>query len=138
MASKLESGQTKDLANRIILGSRGDLSSTSIPTSTLVPLTKESDSAVLSFAQERLWFLDQINHCEVSANISRALRIRGELRLELLKQSLQAVVDRHESLRTTFATRQLQAGVDSKPAQLIARNSKIEIGLRDISHDPEN
>lgn len=98
----------------------------------------ETGSAPVSFAQERLWFLDQINPGDVSANISRGVRIKGDLKQDLLQRSLQAVVNRHESLRTTFATNQLDALKDSKPVQLIAANRTIEILVIDLSHEPAN
>ncbi|HKY29531.1 MAG TPA: condensation domain-containing protein, partial [Pyrinomonadaceae bacterium] len=94
-------------------------------------------SAPVSFVQERLWFLDQINPGDVSANISRAIRIRGALNRDLLQQSLQALIRRHESLRTTFAINQLHAVKDSKPVQLVATNSWVGIQFIDLSLEPE-
>lgn len=93
----------------------------------------ESAAKPLSFAQERLWFLDQINPGDPSASVCRAFRLKGELKPERLKQSMQAVVNRHESLRTTFATTQLNAGVDSKPVQLIATEVTVDVALIDLS-----
>jgi amino acid adenylation domain-containing protein len=97
---------------------------------------EESGPALLSFAQERLWFLDQINASDVSLNISRAVRVKGDLKTELLRRSLEAIVDRHESLRTTFAATQLYAGSDGKPVQIVAENRSVEISLIDLSSDP--
>jgi hypothetical protein len=71
----------------------------------------------LSPAQERLWFLDQINPGDASLNTARAVSINGVLDRELLERCLRQIVARHESLRTTFATTQLYAGVDSRPVQ---------------------
>ena len=93
----------------------------------------ESWARPLSFAQERLWFLDQINPGDPSASVCRAFRISGELNPDLVKQSLQSVVTRHESLRTTFATMQLNAGVDSKPVQLVAPNLMADLASIDVS-----
>ncbi|MDM8560647.1 non-ribosomal peptide synthase/polyketide synthase [Candidatus Parabeggiatoa sp. HSG14] len=56
----------------------------------------------LSFAQERLWFLNQLEPNNPFYNMPIALRLRGSLSVETLKQSLQEIVQRHESLRTTF------------------------------------
>ena len=104
----------------------------------LSPLQPRGDSGPvpLSFAQERLWFLDQIAPGDASANISRGLKITGELNYDLLRQSLQTLVSRHESLRTTFATMQLYAGVDSKPAQFITNNSAVELAVTNLSSIP--
>ncbi|XXX72653.1 amino acid adenylation domain-containing protein [Sorangium sp. So ce134] len=56
-----------------------------------------------SFAQERLWFLDQLEPESVAYTIPMALRIEGRLDVEALARSVQEVTRRHESLRTTFA-----------------------------------
>ena len=56
----------------------------------------------LSFAQERLWFLDQLAPNQVSYNISRALRIDGHLQISALTQAITEIRRRHEVLRTTF------------------------------------
>ena len=62
------------------------------------PLT----TAPLSFAQERLWFLDQLDPGASVYNISRAMRLRGRLDTGALVQSLDAIVQRHEILRSSF------------------------------------
>src|ERR1051325_5049557 len=80
-----------------------------------IPSRQDRESRPLSFAQERYWFLEQINPSDISSNISRAVRVKGDLRQDLLEQSLTQIISRHESLRTTFAINQLYAGRDSKP-----------------------
>src|SRR5436190_13343838 len=124
MASTIKLDQRSD-ADRIILDSQVRSRSKSIQAPTLVRPREDQSSAPLSFAQERLWFLDQINTGDVSANISRAVRITGNLRNDALQQSLQDLIDRHQSLRTTFAAKQLSAGIDSKARQWIATSSTI-------------
>src|SRR6185369_17222774 len=66
------------------------------------------------------------------------IRIMGELKPDLLQGALQAVVGCHESLRTTFATNQLHSIKDSRPVQLIAQQTTIEIPVIDLSHHPAN
>ncbi|MFS8071579.1 MAG: condensation domain-containing protein, partial [Byssovorax sp.] len=58
----------------------------------------------LSFAQERMWLLDQLDPGDPSYIIPRALRLRGKLDIPALERSLRDIVARHEVLRTTFAT----------------------------------
>ncbi|HJP93404.1 MAG TPA: amino acid adenylation domain-containing protein [Pyrinomonadaceae bacterium] len=89
--------------------------------------------AFLSPAQERLWFLDQIDPGNASLNIARAVTISGALDRDLLQRSLNQVVARHESLRTTFATTQLYAGVDSRPVQIVADSRNVCIELVDLT-----
>src|SRR5262244_2790653 len=67
----------------------------------------------LSFAQQRLWFLDQLEPGNKAYIVSRAIRLEGELNAEVLEQSLNEIVRRHEDLRTTFAA------VDGQPVQVI-------------------
>jgi len=102
-----------------------------------IPPREDRSSAPLSFAQERYWFLEQISPGDVSLNISRAIRLKGDLRQDLLERSLTQIISRHESLRTTFAINQLYAGRDSKPAPMVSANSRLEISVVDISAEPE-
>jgi len=93
----------------------------------------ESLPAPLSWSQERLWFLDQIELGAASAHLARGLRITGKLKHDVLNRSLATIVQRHESLRTTFAITQLYAGVDSKPSQLISIEGKVELSIVDLT-----
>ncbi|MFP2903085.1 AMP-binding protein, partial [Corallococcus sp. 4LFB] len=70
----------------------------------LPPLTRtRSDGPQpLSFAQQRLWFLDQLAPDDASYNLPVALRLLGRLDVEALRRAFEALVARHEALRTTF------------------------------------
>jgi hypothetical protein len=71
------------------------------PAPALVPMVRP-DVLPLSFAQERLWFLNQWEQNSAWYNIARALHISGSLHVQMLERSLARVVERHEVLRTTF------------------------------------
>src|SRR5262249_38666902 len=58
----------------------------------------------LSFAQRRLWFLDQLEPGSSAYNVPLAVRVRGDLRPDLLAAVLAEIVRRHEALRTVFAS----------------------------------
>src|SRR6266508_1357144 len=81
----------------------------------------------LSFAQQRLWFIDQLEPGGAMYNVPTALRVRGELRRELLGSALGEVVRRHEALRTRFEVR------EGQPIQVIDEVSPIEMPLIDVS-----
>ena len=68
---------------------------------TLVPVSRE-EPLPLSFAQQRLWFLDQLEPQNTAYNVWRAVRLGGTLNIETLERSLNDVVRRHEILRTSF------------------------------------
>jgi len=70
--------------------------------------------AELSFAQQRLWFIDQLDPGSPRYNIPLAVRLGGRLSVAALERSLNAIVGRHETLRTTFSA------VEGRPFQVIA------------------
>ena len=65
------------------------------------PRPREGD-VPLSFAQERLWFIEQLQPGGVGSNMPAALRIQGALRIEILERTINEIIRRHEVLRTTF------------------------------------
>lgn len=81
----------------------------------------------LSYAQERLWFLDQVGLVGAAYNSSLAARLSGELNEEALERSFAELVRRHESLRTRFG---VEAGV---PHQLIDPAGPIQLDRADFS-----
>jgi amino acid adenylation domain-containing protein len=81
----------------------------------------------LSFAQQRLWFIDQMEPGSGFYNIPVALRLKGELEVEALEFSLNGIIRRHEALRTTFAT------VAGEPMQVISNAWNLHLDVEDIS-----
>ena len=72
---------------------------------TIAPREDRDAPAPLSFAQQRLWFLDQLGEAASAAyHVPAALRLSGRLNVDALKATLNRVVARHESLRTVFET----------------------------------
>ncbi|ABX06605.1 amino acid adenylation domain [Herpetosiphon aurantiacus DSM 785] len=80
----------------------------------------------LSFAQERLWFLDQLNPESMAYVITIAKQITGSLDPRLLERALAATVDRHEILRTTFRE------VDGQTSQVIAPEVATDLEIADL------
>ena len=56
----------------------------------------------VSFAQQRLWFLAQLEPDNPSYNLSQILRLKGELNVDALEQTIYTIIARHESFSTTF------------------------------------
>src|SRR3954469_23114999 len=103
----------------------------------ITPVPREGRRLALSFAQERLWFLAQLDPESPAYNIPTALRLEGPLRVAALAGALAAVVQRHEALRTVFRD---EGGI---PAQVISLTAGSELPLIDLgglaaaARDPE-
>ncbi|HST61260.1 MAG TPA: amino acid adenylation domain-containing protein, partial [Longimicrobium sp.] len=88
---------------------------------------ERTDALPLSFAQERLWFLDRLEPGSAFYNIPWALRLRGALNAAALERALGEILRRHESLRTTFAER------NGVPVQEVAPFSGFVLPVDDLS-----
>jgi len=97
----------------------------------ILPVPRNGDLA-LSFAQQRLWFFDQLEPGLSAYNIPAAVRLKGPLNLAALEQSLNEVVKRQESLRTTIGT------VEGRPTQVIAPTLTIKLPVVDLGKLPAN
>ncbi len=92
------------------------------------PIARRADGpSPLSFAQQRLWFLDRLEGRRLSAyNLSTVIRLVGELDVESLRLALEAIVARHEPLRTTFHER------DGRPWQRINPSPRLGLAIDDL------
>ena len=86
----------------------------------------------LSFAQQRLWFLDELEPGSAFYNMTFAASLSGSLRVDVLESALREVVARHEILRTSFQT---AAGT---PQQIIASDLVVSLTMHDLSGLPES
>ena len=90
---------------------------------------RDSEVAVpLSFAQQRLWFLDGFNPESAFYNVPLAIRLHGELNVAALKRSLNELLRRHEALRTSFAMAHGEA------VQVIAASVELDVPMTDLTH----
>jgi len=95
----------------------------------ILPQPRETLRFPLSFAQQRLWFLEQLEPNTALYNIPVAVRLRGKLDREALQRSLDALIARHESLRTTFSTD------EGEPLQVVSPEATLaiqQVDLRDL------
>lgn len=91
------------------------------------PLAAEEAGWPLSFSQQRLWFLDQLEPNTPLYNIPSVARLRGPLNVAALQLALDTIVERHESLRTRFVN---QGG---HPAQVFDEQARLRLQVQDLS-----
>jgi hypothetical protein len=92
----------------------------------LVQVEREGPQPV-SFAQQRLWFLDQLEPDSALYNVPAAVRLSGALAVGALERSLSELVRRHEALRTRFVAR------DGEPLQVVGEAEGVELPVTDLS-----
>ena len=91
------------------------------------PESAESTIFPMSFSQQRLWFLDQLEPGKSVYNVSEAVGLRGTLDVPALERSINEIVRRHDTLRTRFAE------VDDNPSQIVAPSLQVPLALRDLT-----
>ncbi|CAA9395669.1 Polyketide synthase modules and related proteins [uncultured Microcoleus sp.] len=96
----------------------------------IVPMGRDGNLP-LSFAQQRLWFLDQLVPNNPFYNVPAALRLTGSLNFSALQQTFNEIVRRHEALRTTLAV------VSGQPVQRIAAAFHLPINVVDLRNLPK-
>ena len=95
----------------------------------IVRLERGAQPLPLSFAQQRLWFLDQLEPGRTAYNVPLVMRLKGALDVEKLRWALDGIVARHETLRTVF-----RVGVDGEPEQVVLPESCAMLRFEDVSH----
>jgi hypothetical protein len=104
---------------RDLVGDRGELPP--------IERAPRDERLPLSFAQERLWFIDRLEPGSATYNIPSAWRLCGALDAAALERALGEIVRRHEALRTVFAA------VDGSPVQVIAPFGGFALPVEDLS-----
>ncbi|MCG5057488.1 MAG: hypothetical protein KA714_05650 [Limnoraphis sp. WC205] len=101
--------------------------------SLIIPKRKINDNLPLSFSQQRLWFIHQLESETSAYNIPIAWHLNGHLNITILVQTLNEIVRRHESLRTTFNSIQ-----NNQPQQSISSHFTLNIPIIDLQILSEN
>ncbi|HEV2801336.1 MAG TPA: amino acid adenylation domain-containing protein [Pyrinomonadaceae bacterium] len=97
------------------------------PDATIQPVSRDGGELPLSFAQQRLWFVHQLEPANASYNCASAVRLTGNLNVEVLERSLSEIVRRHETLRTTFVA------PEGKPLQVVSPARPVNLPFIDFS-----
>ena len=95
-----------------------------------IPLRTSRKFAPLSFAQERIWFFNQLEPESPAYNESRAVRLTGRLDVASLEKALNGIVERHEVLRTTIVSH------EGKPTQQVAEHRLVDFPKIDLRDRP--
>ena len=95
-----------------------------------IPLRSRGGRAPLSFAQGRVWFLQQLDPGEVAYNYQGGIHFRGRLDVPMLEKSLSEIVRRHEIYRTSFPE------VDGQPVQEVQPSWEVRLDPWDLSRLP--
>ena len=93
-----------------------------------IPRRHGEDHLPLSFAQQRLWFVQQLEPDNSAYNVASAFSIRGRLDLTALEQALNAIIERHETLRTTFT----KITADQQPIQVVHPFQPLSLPVIDL------
>ena len=91
----------------------------------------QTRTAPLSFSQQRLWFLDQYEPNNILYNIPTAIRLHGALDVTALERSLNEILNRHESLRTTFGV------VRDRPVQVINEKRAFRLSVIELREEDQ-
>ncbi|HEY0386725.1 MAG TPA: condensation domain-containing protein, partial [Pyrinomonadaceae bacterium] len=121
--SLFEAPTVRDLAGHVEAALRDRTGEQAPP---VVRVSREANLP-LSFAQQRLWFLHELEPTSSFYNVPVAVRLRGRLQIDAMQRTLNEIVRRHESLRTSFPT------IDAQPVQSFAPTLALDLPLIDLS-----
>ncbi|MBV9773181.1 MAG: amino acid adenylation domain-containing protein, partial [Gemmatimonadetes bacterium] len=122
-------GQLSPAARQVLL--QNILRERAVPAEEKIPRRASRGPAPLSFAQQRLWLVHQMEPDSPAYHIPHVLRLHGELDSGALLRSLEGLVRRHESLRTLFEER------DGEPVQVIGPATTVELPFVDLRGVPD-
>lgn len=103
---------------------------TANPNLPIISRPRGSNPLPLSYAQQRLWFLDQLSPGNAFYNVNMAIPLAAELNPDVLERSFNEIVRRHESLRTSFKS------IEGQPVQIIAPQLKLKLEVVDLRELP--
>ncbi len=115
----------RDTRQNNIWGAAGNLKRLHAAALPLVRVARDAPLP-LSFAEERLWFLSQSQAASPAYNVPLAWRITGILDVAALQESLKAIIQRHETLRTSFPT------IEGQPVAVIASSGDFSLRIEDL------
>src|SRR5262245_48070750 len=92
-----------------------------------IPAGGAREWAPLSFAQKRLWFINELEPNNPAYNDYFSLRIKGQVNVATLQQCIDEIINRHDALRATFKV------VDGEPAQVIASSLSFKLQTVELS-----
>lgn len=98
----------------------------------IAPRANKFEPCPLSFAQQRLWFMDQLEPGNTAYNVPGAMRLTGELDVAALEQSIREIVRRHEALRTSFVSER------GEPMQVVSDLWEWDLPVTDLRHLAED
>jgi len=127
MHAVLRSRTVASLAREVSRLRSGDVADAAAPP---IPRRTGPEPAPLSFSQQRLWFLDQMEPGNVAYNGLGAVRMEGTLDVPALRGALAALVARHDALRTVFAVR------EGTPVQVVAPGARVDLPVVDLARLP--
>ncbi len=104
--------------------------STQQQTPPIEPIPRNGELLPLSWAQERIWFIDQLEGESATYNVPKALRITGNLNYDALTSAMTEIVRRHEVLRTRFES------IDGTPVQVVEPDINFQVQVTDWQHLP--